>query len=91
MASKARSLIIAVKRNRPLLTLRPNPPPSKFDNRRSEQVAAQRYSVAPRDIAFSADRFEIDETSVCEVVHARKNAAAGIVQSNGNFESVEED
>jgi hypothetical protein len=28
---------------------------------------------------------------VGQVVHARMNAAAGIVQSNGNFESVESD
>ena len=71
--------------------LRANARPGEFDDRRAEQVAAQRDGVAPRDIALRADRLEPDETSVGQGVHARIHAAAGIAQANGNFESVEWD
>ena len=58
--------------------LRANARPGEFDDRRAEQVAAQRYSVAPRDIALRAERLKPDEAALGQGVHARMNVAGGI-------------
>lgn len=91
LAGKARGLVFARKRNCPPLPPRANAPPGELNDRRAEQVAAQRDGVAPRDIALRADRLKPDETSVGQGVHAPMNGAAGLARSNGNFESVESD
>jgi len=52
---------------------------------------AQRDGVAAGDVALRANRFEPDEAAVGQAIHARMNAAAGFMRSNGNFESVESD
>jgi len=88
---KARGLIRAGERDRPPLPFRPDPPPGELDDRGSEQIAAERDSIAPGDIPLGANGFEPDEAAVGQAIHARMNAAAGFMRSNGNFESVESD
>lgn len=91
LTGKTRRFVFASKRDRSPVPFRPDPPPGELDDRGPEQIAAQRDGVAAGDVPFRANRFEPDEAPVGQAIHARMNAAGGLMRSNGNFESVESD